>query len=197
MVVIKKYHLLLVFTCFFAISISMVFMTQVAVAAPAEAEDPIESDVAPVNEEPTVSGVALQVGDVIAQDGKMNWLIPGRYSHVQIYIGSGWVIESDTAGVHYSRVSSGWVYRVSTSSYVKSRAVNFCHARIGLSYDYWLASKQVYGSKYYCSELIWAAYLASGGPDIDRNPGWTWTYLNGVAPTEIADDGNTYYVGTV
>ncbi len=201
--VIKKYQLYLVFACFFAISISMVFTTNLAVASSAEgaasddSEDTIVSDVVAEVEEPNESGVSLQVGDIICQDGKLNWLIPGRYSHCQIYIGWGWVVESDTAGVHYSRVSDGDVYRVRTSSSVKSRAVSFARARIGLRYDYWLVSKQVYGSKYYCSELIWAGYLANGGPDIDRNPGWSWKYARGVAPAEVADDRDTYYVGAL
>ncbi|MBO8179388.1 MAG: hypothetical protein H0Z19_02760 [Archaeoglobus sp.] len=83
-----------------------------------------------------------------------------------------------------------------TSSGVKSSAINFAVSKIGLPYDYkWLTyigGKEVYGSKYYCSELIWAAYLASGGPDIDQNPGWSWRYGYNVAPQELADDRDTY-----
>jgi len=204
MVVIKKYHLLLVFTCFFAISVSMVFMTHIAVAssaddaAPVESEVSIGSDVVADIGEPSSSGVSLQVGDIICQDGKWDWLIPGRYSHTQIYVGNGKVIESDPdGGVHYSSVSNGWVYRVSTSSSKKASAVSWIKGKVGLSYDWNLFSKQVTGSRYYCSELDWAAYKAVGGPDIDQNPGWSWTYYGGVAPTEIADDGNTYYVGAL
>ena len=63
--------------------------------------------------------------------------------------------------------------------------------------DYAEISKQMIGNRYYCSELDWAGYKAVGGPDIDQNPGWSWTYFGAVAPTEIADDGNTYYVGAL
>ena len=199
--VIKKYHLLLIFTCFFTISISMVFMTQMAVAADdasVETEDSIVSDVA--IEEPSISGVSggLQVGDIIAQAGGKKSLIPGYYDHVQIYIGNGRVVEAEPGdGVHYDNYRSGDVYRVSTSSAKKAGAVNFAKAQVGKNYDYWLLAKQVYGSKYYCSELAWAGYLVAGGPDIDQNPGWSWTYARAVAPQEVADDGNTYYVGSV
>ncbi len=90
------------------------------------------------------------------------------------------------------------VYRVSTSSNVKSAAVNWALTKVGYPYDYkWLTyigGKEVYGKSYYCSELIWAAYKAVGGPDIDQNPGWSWKYGYNVAPQELADDGDTYLV---
>lgn len=140
----------------------------------------------------------LQIGDLICQTGKYDWLIPGRYSHVQMYVGNGQVVEADPDnGVHYSPVSDGDVYRVSTSQGVRQSAANWAEGKVGLSYDFWLVSKQVNGNSYYCSELCWGAYLSAGGPDIDQNPGWSWTYANGVAPTECADDGNTYLVGTL
>ena len=178
-------------------------MTQVAIAssaddaAPVESEDSIVNDVVADIEEPSSSGVSLRVGDIIChKGGKWDGLIPGRYDHTQIYIGNGKVIESDpNGGVHKSSVSKGYVYRVSTSSSKKSSAVSWTKGKIGKRYDFNLLTKQVNGRRYYCSELNWAAYKAVGGPDIDQNPGWSWKYANAVAPTEIADDGNTYYVG--
>ena len=209
----KKYRVILGFAFVFALTVTAVFMSNLAVA-PAQAgssSDDDENVVATVpadnvetediEEVPTVSGVSLQIGDIICVmgDGKLGGLIPGRYDHTQIYIGNGQVIDANPgAGVAYSTPrAGGHVYRVQASSSVKQAAVDWTITKVGLNYDYYLLSKQVIGSRYYCSELNWAAYKACGGPDIDQNPGWSWTYFNAVAPTEIADDGNTYYVGTV
>jgi hypothetical protein len=147
---------------------------------------------------PDIDESDLQVGDLICQTGKYDWLIPGRYSHVQIYIGGGQVVEADPDnGVNYSPVTDGDVYRVSTSWSIKQDAADWAEDKVGLSYDFWLVSKQINGNSYYCSELCWGAYLSAGGPDIDQNPGWSWTYANGVAPTECADDSDTSLVGTL
>jgi uncharacterized protein YycO len=54
--------------------------------------------------------------------------------------------------------------------------------------------KEVYGNSYYCSELIWAAYLVARGPDIDQHIGYYWKYGFNVTPQEIADDGDTCQV---
>jgi len=205
---LNKYHLLLVFGCLFAISISMTFMTGLAVAsaenkvAPKAAENVIETDVSTDAETEKLSTSAvsggLQVGDIIAQTNPKKIIIPGTYKHVQMYVGSSKVIEADpSGGVHWSSISTGArVERVSTSSTVKNNAANWVKTKVGLGYDYVLVTKQVYGSTYYCSELCWAAYKACGGPDIDQNPGYHWLYQNAVAPQEVVDDGDTYYVGS-
>ena len=141
---VKKYHLWMVFGCFFALSISMIFMSGLAVATanddatPVAADDIIETDEAPNTiEKPSSSGVSLQLGDIICQTGKWDWLIPGHYSHTQMYVGNGKVIESDPdGGVHYSSASDGDVYRVSTSSTTKSNAVNFVKACMIKLYRY-------------------------------------------------------------
>ena len=201
--VIKKYHLLAVFAVFFVISVSMILTTHFAVVNASASDEIIVSDspAADTDEKPATSAVSgnLQVGDIICQraSDKKGALIPGRYSHSQFFIGGNNIVEAQpSGGVHYDVITNGEVYRVSTSSTVKNNAVNWAKTQVGKPYDYWLVSKQVYGSSYYCSEQIWAAYKANGGPDIDQNPGWSWTYANGVAPTELADDGNTYYVGS-
>lgn len=87
------------------------------------------------------------------------------------------------------------VLRVNTNDVVRQNAVYFAYQQLGKPYDWggWW-TKEVYGDSYYCSELVWAAYKAAGGPDIDANPGWSWKYLDGVAPQEIYDDGDTYVI---
>jgi uncharacterized protein YycO len=93
-----------------------------------------------------------------------------------------------------SRYDTVAVLRVATSDYIRTQAVYLALAQLGKGYDYWWPSKQVYGDSYYCSELVWASYKAVGGPDIDANPGWSWTYAYGVAPQEIYDDSDTYVI---
>ena len=128
-------------------------------------------------------------------------LTVGQSAYAQIYIGNGRAIEAhinDGFDVHYCAPRIGGdVFRLSTSSEIKQAAVDWVTTKLGLPYDIWLVDKQVHGNSYYCSELIWAAYLDCGGPDIDQNEGWCWPYFNGVAPAELADDDNTYYVGTI
>ncbi|MEX2724017.1 MAG: YiiX/YebB-like N1pC/P60 family cysteine hydrolase [Candidatus Freyarchaeota archaeon] len=148
----------------------------------------------------------LQVGDIILVSGVIvgDKLMPGHYSHAAMYIGNGKMIEAWKNGVRVVDISmihnanDAAIYRVSTSSSIKQQAVNWALTKVGLPYDYiWLTyigGKQVNGNSYYCSELVWAAYKAVGGPDIDQNPGWSWTYGYNVAPQELADDGDTYLV---
>ncbi len=152
----------------------------------------------------------LQPGDIILCRGCAGWLedkfgnIVGYWHHAAMYIGNGKMVEAWKDGVRVVPVDmvrnadEVAVYRVKTSDSIKAKAVNFALSKVGLPYDYqWLTyvgGKEVYGKSYYCSELIWAAYLASGGPDIDQNPGWSWRYGYSVAPQELADDGDTYLV---
>ena len=148
----------------------------------------------------------LQVGDIILVSGVIvgDKLIPGHYSHAAMYIGNGEMIEAWKYGVRKApismihKASDAAIYRVQTANSIKQNAVNWALTKLGLPYDYiWLTyvgGKQVEGSSYYCSELVWAAYKAVGGPDIDANPGWSWTYGYNVAPQELADDGDTFLV---
>ncbi|ADV65541.1 YiiX/YebB-like N1pC/P60 family cysteine hydrolase [Desulfurococcus mucosus] len=135
-------------------------------------------------------------------------LIPGYWSHVGMVVwfdsarGDWIVVESlPDGGVQLnplksflSRYDTVAVLRVATTDYIRSRAVAFALSQLGKPYDWGLYTKQVYGSSYYCSELVWASYKAVGGPDIDANPGFSLKYLYAVAPQEIYDDGDTYII---
>ncbi|MEM3569569.1 MAG: YiiX/YebB-like N1pC/P60 family cysteine hydrolase [Candidatus Jordarchaeales archaeon] len=143
----------------------------------------------------------LQVGDIVLTRGsKFDYIIPGYWTHTMIYIGNGWTVEATswevklTPATEIHNNDEACILRVATSSAIKQSAVNFALAQLGKPYDVVWVTKQVYGSSYYCSELAWASYLAVGGPDIDANPGWSWTYAYGVAPQEIFDDADTYLV---
>ncbi|MDI6708406.1 MAG: YiiX/YebB-like N1pC/P60 family cysteine hydrolase [Candidatus Thermoplasmatota archaeon] len=143
-----------------------------------------------------------QPGDILfgRTPGFMDWIIPGYWTHVGMYIGNGKVIEAVPKGVVCSDIEKWRSYdaaaigRVWTASYSQVQsAIEFAKAQLGKPYDYYLADKRVYGRSYYCSELVWAAYKHVG-IDIDKNPGWTWKYANGVAPQEIYEDNDVHII---
>ena len=147
----------------------------------------------------------LQVGDIILADGVggISGLMPGKYEHCAIYIGGGVIVEAMPEGVRYNDYTvclgsdEAAIYRVSTTSTKKTAAKNHNIAQVGKPYDYiWMTywgGKSVYSSSWYCSELNWAGYKLQG-VDIDRHPSFYWKYGFNVAPSEIADDYNTYKV---
>jgi uncharacterized protein YycO len=218
--VFKKYHLLLSFAIIFTMAVSMVLFS-VPTAAAAADDTAIEIDAGAAADAPEDAIVGgswggngnrlnlgyLQFGDIISVKGVIvgaglgEWWI--GYSHDAVYIGNGQMIEAWASGVRITTTSQirnadvARIDRVSTSYSKKVGAVNFMKSKIGKPYDYkWLTyigGKEVYGSSYYCSELAWAGYKTQG-VDIDRYTGWSWRYGYNVAPQEIVDDGNTYYV---
>lgn len=157
-------------------------------------------------EHPYPSGV--KPGDiVIGHSSATDPIIPGYWTHTGIiaYYDSNisdWiVVEAKAGGVvltplreFMKRYDTVAILRVKASDEVRQAAVSFALQQVGKGYDYWWLSKHVYGDRYYCSELVWASYKAAGGPDIDENPGWSWTYAYGVAPQEIYDDSDTYVI---
>ena len=143
---------------------------------------------------------------VIGHSDSSDWYIPGYWTHIGI-IGwydsniNDWIvieaynpIELVSLKDFMKRYDTVAVLRVNTNDAIRQAAVSFAYQQLGKPYDYEIYTKHVYGDKYYCSELVWAAYKAVGGPDIDKNPGWSWTYAYGVAPQEIYDDGDTYTI---
>ena len=147
-------------------------------------------------------------GDIVIGHNPISGLIiPGYWTHTGMIayydysVGEWIVVEATFDGVvlhtlseFLARYDTVAVLRVNTNDYVRQNAVQFALAQLGKPYDYAWYTKQVYGGSYYCSELVWASYIAAGGPDIDANPGWSWTYAYGVAPQEIYDDDDTYVI---
>jgi len=152
----------------------------------------------------------VRVGDIVIGHGTdtVSQAIPGYWSHVGIVVyydskvGDWIVVEATpergvsttTLREFMSRYNDFAVLRVATTDSVRQAAAKFALSQLGKPYDFALWTKQVYGDSYYCSELVWAAYKAANGPDIDANPGFSLKYLWGVAPQEIFDDGDTYVV---
>lgn len=211
---IKKYHLVLCFAIIFTMAVTMVVVSAPGVAAAPE-ETAVEEKVVETTEVPMESGTIfngngnnldiskLQTGDIIVTKSWLGYIMPGGWSHSLIYYGYGWCIEANQNGVVWCQASAvrdadtAAIYRVRTSSSVKSAARYFAARQLGKPYDFkwltWIGGKEVYGSSYYCSELCWASYKAYG-VDVDRNPGWSWTYGYNVAPRELCDDYDTYQV---
>ncbi|ASJ11678.1 YiiX/YebB-like N1pC/P60 family cysteine hydrolase [Thermococcus thioreducens] len=149
-------------------------------------------------------------GDIVIGHNPLSSIvIPGYWTHTGIiayydYYANDWVVVEawdDPSAVRLvylsdflRRYDTVAVLRVATTDYVRQNAVSFALQQLGKPYDWGWWTKQVYGDSYYCSELVWASYIAAGGPDIDANPGFSWKYLNGVAPQEVYDDGDTYVI---
>ncbi len=146
---------------------------------------------------------------VIGHNPISDLIIPGYWTHTGIiaYYDSSaqdWVVveawdnPSEVRTVYLSdflkRYDTVAVLRVDTTNEVREAAVRFALQQLGKPYDWGWWTKEVYGDSYYCSELVWASYMAAGGPDIDAHPDFYWEYLWGVAPQEIYDDDDTYVV---
>lgn len=132
-------------------------------------------------------------GDLLLGEGAK--IVPGPWSHVGMYIGNGQVVESHPAlgGVNVSSLKSGmnryktWAaLRVVTADdEIRSGAVEFALDQVGKPYDKMWLLKQANGNRWYCSELVWAAYLnaSNGQINIEHGPDKT-----GITPTEIYKD---------
>jgi hypothetical protein len=96
--------------------------------------------------------------------------------------------------------------RVKTNGDIKDKAVEFAREQIGQPYDLasiflitkqdttrngWLRTESL-AKKWYCSELVWAAYLnaSNGSVDLEDVPD-----SGAITPTEIAIDDNVEMIG--
>jgi uncharacterized protein YycO len=109
-------------------------------------------------------------GDIFLVKGtkKLSWAIPGYWEHTAMYVGDGMIVEGWPGGARYLPVEvintadEAALIRVYTTSTIKENAVQFHVDRIGIAYDYVWVTKQIYGDRYYCSELNWASYKYQG-----------------------------------
>ena len=139
-------------------------------------------------------------------------IIPGYWVHVAIIawynntIDDWMVIEAKIGkGViltplkeFLSRYDVVALQRVNTTDDIREKAVQFAYQQLGKPYNYnYLAKPKVYDDKYYCSQLVWAAYLVASNYTInldENDGGFDWPYLYSVAPQEIYDDPMTYTI---
>jgi Permuted papain-like amidase enzyme, YaeF/YiiX, C92 family len=132
-------------------------------------------------------------------------LVPGKWSHVAIYAGDGKIIEAPSESEDVvERTTSDWEYpamtwvtylRVTTAdSRVRQRAIEFAleQERKGCPYDIRFYTKQRNGNSWYCSELVWAAYLNASNDRIDLGESPSWL---GVYPWQIDHNHNVALIG--
>lgn len=136
----------------------------------------------------------------------LGFMSGSHWYHTAIYAGDGNIVEAWTPNVRkvsaeiLKTADDVEVYRVDTTEDVKKKAVKFCESKIGLPYNYnWMfiipifypSAKKIENDKYYCSELVWAAYKVAGNIDINAYPEFKITppicgYA--VAPQNIGDN---------
>ncbi|MEM0376971.1 MAG: YiiX/YebB-like N1pC/P60 family cysteine hydrolase [Thermofilum sp.] len=152
--------------------------------------------------------VPLSPGDiVIGHYPGQEYTVVGYWSHAGILykydsrVGDWLVVEALFEGVRVntlrefmSRYSAVVILRVKgVTSTQAASAANWAYSKLGYPYDYNGYYKQVNGPSYYCSELVWAAYMATTKVDIDA---YYWLPQNwyGVLPGEIVADSDTYTI---
>ena len=96
----------------------------------------------------------------------------GHYTHAGIYIGNNRVVTMYTStGVYleppsaYHRYHWAAVGRVKASPQQKKEAVSYCRSQVGS--PFYILSPKAEDGLWYCSKLIWYAYLKQG---IDLDP---------------------------
>jgi uncharacterized protein YycO len=136
---------------------------------------------------PTRYGVILVTAD--AYKG----LIPT--GHAAIIWTSSTVVESLSGGV--TTGSNNWnttkttcygVTTYGTTAYEDDQASYYAYAQIGKPYN-WVYPDRWTRSKFYCSQLVYAAYLDLYGIDLD-----TAAFLSAVHPMELVNSSNTYTI---
>ena len=148
-------------------------------------------------EVPKISISELDAGDLLFSRTGITNFIPGYWAHTAIFAGidengQAWILETKRGlglkknpieqFLEREHVVVAKVKNVNKENKVK--VVEWIKERLGLPFDYFYPTKNIIDEKYYCSEIIWAAYKQIG-VDLDTNPGWTFKYLGGVAPQEM------------
>ncbi|KUK37143.1 MAG: hypothetical protein PWP44_228 [Thermacetogenium sp.] len=96
----------------------------------------------------------------------------GRYTHAGLYIGNNQVVTMYTAsGIYlepptaYQRYQWAAILRVKASPAQKQAAVSYCRSQVGGAF--FILTPKTENGLWYCSKLIWLAYLKQG---IDLDP---------------------------
>lgn len=147
----------------------------------------------------------IEEGDILfLYSGSYDALIPGYWSHIGMVVKTSdhviHVIEATTNGIKLIKlddfIGDGRVSIAKVNDVDKEdidEVIKFAKGKLGLSYNFNLINKNIDGKSYYCSELIWASYKQID-VDIDKTPGFSFKYFNGIAPQEIfGDDDVTIY----
>ena len=151
-----------------------------------------------------LSFLSLKPGDLLLCRSPGS-VVPGFWTHVGMYVGDGSVVEAlPKPGVTKTSVAD-WNYhypdktcvealRVKTTDEIRNKSVSFVINQFNLDrpYDWCWWQKDADGEAWYCSELVWAAYLkaSDGTINIEHGPD-----ITGITPTEIDLDDDTEMIG--
>ncbi len=149
----------------------------------------------------------LQPGDILlgrCEGSPVPSLRPeDNWTHAAIYVGNARLVEAANPAENVlKRPLADWQYpHMTWVSYVRIRdaddevkrlAVSFALDQVGKPYDLNWLSKQAGGGSWYCSELVWAAYLYASSGAIDMAEGHR---LWGVSPDDIASYAGATEIG--
>lgn len=136
---------------------------------------------------PTRKGIILVTGDFY------KGLIPT--GHAAIIYGSNVVVEflanGVTTGDNDWNTTKGTCYGVTvigTTAAQDSAAADWCYSQLDKKYNYNYLDTAT-RSKFYCSQLVWAAFLDNYSIDLN-----TSAFLNAVHPLELVSSENTRLV---
>ena len=132
----------------------------------------------------------------------------GSIGHTGIYIGDGWTADPKRVGcvhslstwdakneVHILRVDCPYSTREAAADWARVVAN---HEEYSYQYLYSPKNHDASSTKWYCSELVWAAYW-NQGIDIEEFPAYRvpgeYNPWNPVSPDNICEDSDTYPVG--
>jgi len=160
----------------------------------------------------TMLDLTLDVGDLLLCRSEKSW-VPGKeWTHVGMYVGNDEVVEAVVEseygkGVIISPLSSwSWPKKtyvralsvVTADPQIRAEAALFARSKEGQPYDKWslvFLRKQENGERWYCSELVWAAYRSASNGQIDLDSNICAACRGAVSPYEIDLDADTGIAG--
>lgn len=131
-----------------------------------------------------------RTGVILVTEDKYKGIIPT--GHAAIIWTANTVVESLSKGVttgpndwNTTRNTCYGVTVKGTTAAQDSAASNWCYSQKGKAYNYNYLNKDT-RSKFYCSQLVYAAFLDNYGINID-----TSAFITAIHPIEIVESGNT------
>lgn len=132
-------------------------------------------------------------GVILVTEDKFKGIIPT--GHAAIIWTSTTVVESLSNGVTTGpndwNTSKSTCYGITvkgTTTAQDNAASNWCYKQIGKPYNYNYLDKNT-RTKFYCSQLVYAAFLDNYNINID-----TSAFITAVHPMELVDSANTYTI---